>query len=711
MIWLNKLIRSVDRFYNIATDSNGSNLFKLADEELERKKQELKEKMRLKREELEKQTPEAKQEEQKKQEYKKQKESIEEKGRAALDKVNMWGDFIVNEDLYNRYFAFMKGYVEAYTRIQQARGEEASDQLEKAREQVFTEDDDAIEGLEKKDENIGYITDLIARSIPKRLEALTNLPYLVKKKTAEDAKTESESDMWAEDFSASEFLEAINDLVENITFSTQDALGDDIKLADVVLSAIEKNQPQETYQKDEGAGKAKQQGLTTTGNKYQQTLAAVRKYRALCREAIRLSKKKIMTDHLESALTVAKHRKTYEDALKKDPIRLAKRRENVRKHSARFQQTIARKKLIVDKWLNAKTDQEKLSALRDAKSLWEDMLGSLGLNYEDMREKEVMFNPEKFMKELVEYIQKYEARLQGYKAKDIERRQTSKARRGLKDLIVVLQEKINSRPNDVKRSITEQMMQLGESFYAPYKQAIEMARDEVNNAISPIATTEAQAKLKAAETALAKALLAAKEQLPIVIQTRQQLSVLIKIRDLVKAIINAEIVDNEKILNTEYTYIVENAIRECTALAGSYPNQALIEAKIAWEMVQKMQEMVGAVSATTPEQTVLEQEVPVEPAAGTPAGIVSSSMKDKSMKKKSRIAILQRIEKQALQDASVSNLVSRVESAVDPNLPGKQYADQVFDTMVNDVVNSINFGTELGLADDGFAADDDPDNK
>lgn len=709
MIWLNKLIRSVDRFYNIATDSNGSNLFKLADEELERKKQELKEKMRRKREELEKQTPEAKQEEQKKQEYKKQKESIEEKGRAALDKVNNWD--IVNEDLYNRYFAFMRLYIEAYTRIQQARGEGASDQLEKAREQVFTEDDDAIEGLEERSENIQELSDLVARTMPLRLEALTSLPYLVMKKTAEDAQTESENDMWAEEFSASEFLEAINDLVENVTFSAQDALGDDVDVAEVVLSAIEKNQPQETYQKDEGAGKAIQQGLTTTGNKYQQTLAAVRKYRALCREAIRLSKKKIMTDHLKNALTVAKHRKTYEDALKKDPIRLARRRENVRERSNRFQEKWAKKKRIVDKWINAKTDQEKLSALRDAKSLWEDMLGNLGLNYEAMREKEVMFNPEKFIMDLVKYVQKRETTLKGYKAKENVRIQTSKARRGLNDLIVVLQQKINTRPSEVKRSIPEEMMQLGETFYAPYKQAINIAQDEVNNAISQIAAAEAQAKLKAAETALAKALLAAKEQLPIVIQTRQQLSVLIKIRDLVKAIIDAKIVDNEKILNTEYTYIVENAIRECTALASSYPNQALIEAKIAWEMVQKMQEMVGAISATTPEQTVLEQEVPAEPTTETPPDIVSSSMKEKSMKKKSRLAILARIEKQALQDMSVNNLVSKVDTIVDPTLPGKQYADQVFAAMVNEIANSINFGTELGLADDGFAADDDPDDK
>jgi len=693
MIWLTKLLKNVDGFYTKATGD--VNPAETPEEARARRRAKILEE-KTKAEEAAQQH-----------EIDKEKQAIAgSAGRKALAQLNEWE---IPDPLYNDYRAFMEVYTEIFTLIDQINPNIVSEKLQAAYNELEgmakIDSDKAVESFEDEirssEERFQRLAQVTGHKLRWALQTLLNNPYLSKMKSIKDAKKElnergdKKSPMWEDwGFSSLDFVKAIKALAEDANESALYTLGG-IESAAKVMEA--KNKPDEerrTFQEGEGIGRAIEEGLTPNQNRQEAVNRAVRKYRANVREAVRFAKNKNFHSHIESAIRVAEQRERYEKALKADPERYKKLQAQGALRTKRFREKFDKLEDIVKLWAVATTPEQKALLKERNKKIYLKTINSRGLSDENQKEAEAMLDADKALEQTFETVKNNTVKKTISNEKINEENRAAKINRGILDLVKVeFKQKINSRPNDFKRSAsikTQLSIKLKEyetTKFAQYKLAVSKAHEKWENAISPMAKLEADMEVTRARAALAKAENDFKETLDPVQKVKNHVDKLRTIRKMVLDLAKMGIIDNSSLLKPEQAPVVQMVIEQSYELLNDYPFQNMVEATVARELLEKL-------SALLADNTENQYETPeVGPEEMPPEEIdltekLSSLNTGILMNKKSRKKMLKRIEKQALQRTNLQTILDRA-VPVDMNLPSKEYADQVYKSISDAVVSTI----------------------
>jgi hypothetical protein len=360
MIWLNKLIKNIDNFYNSAIAFNKSAALSPeleAELALELSKKPSKEQGALKA--------------QIKSFEEKHKETSN-KAAIALQKLNSWDP---TDNITAPFKTFMQAYKELLARINAVKPNliegqvdnskvnklnETNEQLNVLQDEEDIEKQQELDDLDNEQENIEHITLLATDKLPHLFEKICDFKYISEAKSIEDAEKELETlqkvdnlseeeqkkfhqaeilagktMMWEEEFNAEEFLSAINDLLQDATTMAQIVVGEELELAEVAVDVATKTQvSQQTL--PSGAtelGVAFQQGQRLTRNRAEQNKKDMEAYRDKIKFAMRLfeSSGDMTQAHFQSAVKRIISSQKYREKIKNDPRRRDHVQANVRK--------------------------------------------------------------------------------------------------------------------------------------------------------------------------------------------------------------------------------------------------------------------------------------------------------------------------------------------------------------------------------------------
>lgn len=734
MIWLNKLIRDVDNFYSKAISAH--NLPKSAAETFGLTPAQL---QRLQELQKQKAADKAKLEQEQKALEEKQK-ILESGGREALRLLDAWDP---TDNLRAPYKNFMEAYVQLFTRINEIKPDLVGDALDVAKEQLgllLDEDEEQQEifNLDNAEEYIEEITELATQVLPARFAEICKFPYLVQKKTVEDAEKEleelkmkeslsdeerkkleqaeklsSETPMWDEDFTSTEFITAIHSLLMDAQTSAQAAVGIQLEHAQEAVTALEKSGPPVPESMDQ----AFQPGQRITGNIAQQKREAIARFKAKCWAAWRQFQKSkgsdTSHDHFTNALKIIEQRARYEDKLRSDPSRLAHRQKGQKKRYDKFINRIQEHKDLIEEYHEATTPGLKKLVIRRMVGFLQNNIWTRGLTDDQTKALEAMINEGNALDKIQEPVAKFEESKRKKRENELAKRQKAIALGAYSGLLKKFSIALSDRKAKFTKAVKEKGIDLELSYFDVPRTALRNLEAALlkaeNEGFTQAELKKIQKAIDKAKVVLGKAMAEWAEQDPSVQAVLAELEPLFEFEKQVRQLLVDGLISDEPLnLDQQQVAELDRVTKLLKHLVLQYESKrgATAAVKHARKLIEKIEN--SSEGGTYTEEPVTKPQ-PEEPAV-TPD--LTEILKGSSMSIKTRKNILQRLQKEAMekmvleaQDTSINDLLARIGDTSQYQSTADSMAHRTFLDLADKV-----WGTDdASMSDDESYVDDEDD--